>query len=144
MILVTLKTLYYSSKERLIALLVIPPVAITMNFFVFGAAYFDSLHHFLLPSLVTSTVVLILYILFSMIATIMLNRFPKYSQVFKKIGIEILCFISITAVAVTVLFYGYDYIGIEGMPVKMENYVWVLITGVVCNLLSTSFNEGVA
>src|SRR5205085_11006658 len=67
-----------------------------------------------------------------------------YRQVFKKIGIEILCFIAVTAVAITILFYGYDYIGIEGMPVKMENYIWVLVTGVICNLLSTSFNEGAA
>ena len=36
-----MKTLNYSSKERLIALLVIPPVAIAINFFVFGAAYFE-------------------------------------------------------------------------------------------------------
>ena len=121
-----MKTLNYSSKERLIALLVIPPVAIAINFFVFGAAYFDGFGHFVLPSLVTSTVVLIIYILCSMIATIMLNRFPNYSQVFKKIGLELLCFMGITAAAVTVLFYGYDYIGIEGMPVKMENYIWVL------------------
>ena len=81
-----------------------------------------------------------------MIATIMLNRsFPNYSQVFKKIGLELLCFMGVTAAAVTVLFFGiYDYIGIEGMPVKMENYIWVLVTGIVCNLLATSFNEGVA
>ena len=79
-----------------------------------------------------------------MIATIMLNRFPKYSQTFKRIGIELLCFVAIMAAAITVLFFGYDYIGIEGMPVKMENYPWVLIVGAVCNLLATSFNEGAA
>lgn len=139
-----MKTLNYSSKERLIGILVIPPVAITINFFVFGSAYFDSLRHFLLPSFVTCTVVLIIYILCSMVATIMLNRFPGYRQAFKRIGLEILCFIAIMTAAVTILFYGYDYIGIEGMPVKMENYVWVVVTGAVCNLLATSFNEGAA
>jgi LytS/YehU family sensor histidine kinase len=46
--------------------------------------------------------------------------------------------------AVTVLYYGYEYVGIQGMPVKLENYPWVLIVGASCNLLATSFNEGAA
>jgi len=68
---VNMKALNYSSKERLIALLVIPPVAVVINFFVFGPTYFVSLGHFLLPTLVTSAVVLVIYILCGMIATIM-------------------------------------------------------------------------
>ena len=139
-----MKTLSYSSKERLIGVLIIPPVAIIINYFVFGAVYFDSLSNFLVPTLVSATVVLIIYILCSMIATILLNRFPKYSQTFKRIGLELLCFVAIMAAAVTVLYYGYEYIGIQGMPVKLENYPWVLIVGASCNLLATSFNEGAA
>ena len=139
-----MKTLSYSSKERLIGVLIIPPVAIIINYFVFGAVYFDSLHNFLVPTLVSATVVLIIYILCGMIATILLNRFPKYSQTFKRIGLELLCFVAIMAAAVTVLYYGYEYIGIQGMPVKLENYPWVLIVGASCNLLATSFNEGAA
>ena len=139
-----MKMLNYSSKEKLIAILVIPPVAIAINYFIFGRPHFQTLGNFLIPTLVTSTVVLIVYMLCSMTATILLNRFPKYSQAFKRIGIELLCFIAIMVVAITVLFFGYDYIGIEGMPVKMENYPWVLVIGAVCNLLATSFNEGAA
>ena len=139
-----MKALSYSSKERLIGVLIIPPVAVIINYFVFGSVYFDSFRNFLVPTLVSSTVVLIIYILCGMIATILLNRFPKYSQTFKRIGLELLCFVGITAAAVTVLFYGYEYIGIEGMPVKLENYSWVLIVGATCNLLATSFNEGAA
>src|SRR5687768_13651504 len=139
-----MKTLSYSGKERLIGVLIIPPVAIIINYFVFGSVYFDSLRNFLVPTLVSATVVLIIYILCSMIATILLNRFPKYSQTFKRIGLELLCFVAIMVAAVTVLYYGYEYIGIQGMPVKLENYPWVLIVGASCNLLATSFNEGAA
>lgn len=139
-----MKTLSYSSKERLIGVVIIPPVAIIINYFVFGSVYFDSLRNFLVPTLVSSTVVLIIYILCSMIATILLNRFPKYSQAFKRIGLELLCFVAIMAAAVAVLFYGYEYIGLQGMPVKLENFPWVLIVGASCNLLATSFNEGAA
>ena len=139
-----MKTLSHNSKERLIGILIIPPVAIVINYFVFGAVYFSNWKYFFVPTLITITVVLIIYILCSMVATILLNRFPKYSQAFKRIGVELLCFIAIMVAAVTVLFYGYDYIGIQGMPVKLENYPWVIIVGAACNLLATSFNEGAA
>lgn len=139
-----MKTLSYSSKERLIGVLILPPVAILINYFVFGSVYFDGWRQFLVPTLVTSTVVLIVYILCSMVATILLNRFPKYGQTLKRIGLELLCFIAIMVAAITILFYGYDYIGMQGMPVKMENYPWVILVGATCNLLATSFNEGAA
>jgi LytS/YehU family sensor histidine kinase len=48
------------------------------------------------------------------------------------------------AISITILFYGYDYIELAGLQVKMYNYHWVLIVGAVCNLLATTANEGVA
>ncbi|HEX2627406.1 MAG TPA: histidine kinase, partial [Chitinophagaceae bacterium] len=44
----------------------------------------------------------------------------------------------------TIMFFGYDYINLGGMLVKMDNYAWVLSVGIICNLLATSFNEGAA
>src|SRR5688572_26192942 len=133
-----MKTLGYSSKERLIGTFIIPPVAIIINYFVFGVAYFENWRNFLVPTFITSAIVLIIYILCSMVATILLNRFPEYSQAFKRIGLELLCFVTIMAAAITILFFGYDYISMPGMPVKMENYLWVLIVGACCNMLATS------
>jgi sensor histidine kinase YesM len=139
-----MKTLGYSSKERLIGVLILPPVAILINYVVFGSAYFDGWRHFFAPTIVTIAVVLIVYILCGMVATILLNRFPQYSQALKRIGLELLCFVAIMAAAITILFYGYDYIGLQGMPVKMASYPWVLIVGATCNVLATSLNEGAA
>lgn len=139
-----MKTLSYSSKERLIGGLILPPVSILINYVIFGAVYFSGWKYFFVPTLITIAVVFIVYILCSMVATILLNRFPKYSQALKRIGLELLCFVGITVAAVTVLFYGYEYIGMEGMPVKLDNYPWVIIVGAACNLLATSFNEGAA
>lgn len=139
-----MKALSYNNKERIIGVLLLPPVAIIINYFIFGPAYFERLRQFAIPTLITCTVVLIVYVLCSMVATILLNRYPEYGQTFKRIGLELVGFILITIAAVSILFYGYDYIGIQGMPVKMEHYIWVLLVSVVCNLLATSLNEGVA
>ena len=136
--------LNFSSKEGLIGILIIPPVAVVMNSVLFGAAYFGGTLNFLLPTLITSIIVAIVYTLCGMVAVILQNRFPKYSQTFKRIGFELFYFVIITVVAVTVLFYGYDYMNLAGMEVKMHNYPWVLVVGASCNLLATSLNEGAA
>ena len=137
-----MKVLTYSSKEKIIAALFIPPVSILLNLAVFGPAYFSSLTRFVWPTLITSGIVLVIYTLCSMVATILINHFPKYSQTFKRIGISIACYIAIMVIAITVMFFGYDYINIGGMEVRMQNYPLVLLIGAVCNLLATSFNEG--
>lgn len=139
-----MQLLNYSSKERIIGALIIPPVAVLLNYAVFGSPYFTSFSHFIVPTIISSISVLLIYILCSMVATILLNHFPKYSQTFKRIGIGILSYISIMAIAITILFYGYDYLNPMGMTVRMQNYPWVLVIGMVCNLLATSFNEGAA
>ncbi len=112
-----MKPFKYNSKEILIGILILPPVAIIINYFIFGNNYFDNFRQFIIPTLISTAIIFIVYILCSMVATIMLNRFPKYSQALKRIGIELLLFIVIMLAAITILFYGYDYIGIEGMPV---------------------------
>jgi sensor histidine kinase YesM len=136
--------LNYSSKEKLIGVILIPPVAVAINYVAFGIAYFQGLLNFLLPTFITTFVVLLVYILCGMIATVLLNRFPKYSQTIKRIALGLLSYVAITIVAITILFYGYDYIHIAGMTVRMDNYIWVLVVAAVCNLLATSFNEGAA
>lgn len=139
-----MQVLNYSSKERIIGAIIIPPIAVVLNYALFGSAYFSSFTRFLIPTILSSAAVLIIYALCSMVATILLNHFPKYSETFKRIGIGLVCYISIMAIAITILFYGYEYSGLLGLTVKMSNYPWVLVIGMVCNLLATSFNEGAA
>jgi sensor histidine kinase YesM len=139
-----MKVLSHNRQERMIAAIIVPPIAVLLNYFVFGGAYFESWKGFLLATFITMLVVLIVYMLCSMVATILLNRFPNYSQTFKRIGLGLFCYVTITAAAITIMFFGYDYINLGGMLVKMDNYAWVLSVGIICNLLATSFNEGAA
>ncbi len=136
--------LNYSSKEKLIGLIILPPVAVAINSVLFGAANFQGWLRFLLPTLITTAVVFLVYLLCSMMATLWQNRFPRYGDTFKRIGAGLVSYATITVAAITILFYGYDYAMLMGMTVNMSNYPWVLLVGVVCNLLATSLNEGAA
>jgi sensor histidine kinase YesM len=132
----------YSSKERLIGAIFIPPMAFALNCMIFATAYFRSWQHFLWPTLITLAMVLVLYTLCSMITVVLSNHFPLYSQTFKRIGIAIVSYVVISIIGITILFFGYDYIRVMGLPVKMSNYPWMVVVGITGNLLFTSFNEG--
>jgi sensor histidine kinase YesM len=136
--------LNYSSKEKLIGVIILPPLAVLMNYVLFGSPYFSGLTQFLFPTLITTAVIYAVYVLCGMIAIILLNRFPKYSQTFKRIGLSILAYVVIMVISITILFFGYDYIQLAGLQVSMNNYPWVLVVGAFCNLLATSLNEGAA
>jgi LytS/YehU family sensor histidine kinase len=86
----------------------------------------------------------VIYLFCGMVAAILQERFPLYSQTFKRIGLGIFFYVSAMAIGITILFYGYDYLNLLGLQVNMNNYPWVLVVGIVCNLLATSFNEGAA
>ena len=136
--------LTYSSKEKTIGLLILPPVAVALNTVLFGLPYYSGLLQFLLPTIITTLVICLVYVICGMIATLLLHRFPKYSQTFKRIAIGLISYVGVMIVAVTILFFGYDYTEIAGLQVKMQNYPWVIVVGAVCNLLATSLNEGAA
>ncbi len=139
-----MKPLAYSRKEWVIALLLLPPFALLLNYVLFGNKYFESWEPFFLASLITTLVIFVVYICCGMIATLMRNRFPKYSQTFRRILFSLLIYVAIMSAAISVLFWGYDYMGFLGYEINMVKYFWALVVGSFCNLLATSFNEGAA
>jgi len=139
-----MRPLAYSRKEWLIALILLPPFALILNYVLFGNRYFSTWGSFFLASFITTLVIFIVYICCGMIATVMRNRFPKYSQTFKRILFSLLIYVAMMWAAISVLFWGYDYIGFLGYEINMVKYVWALVVGAFCNLLATSFNEGAA
>ncbi len=134
--------LNFSSKEAQIGFIVTPVMAVIMNWVIFGSDYFSSFEKFIFPTLITTAVIFIVYMLCGMVAAMLLNRFPDYSQTFKRIGLELISFILIMVVAITILFFGYDYAKVAGLLVRMDKYPWVLAVGAGCNLVATSLNEG--
>jgi sensor histidine kinase YesM len=139
-----IKPLSYSRKEWLIAVIILPPFAFVLNYVLFGNAYFSDLKNFFLATILTLAMILLTYISCGMIAIILRNRYPKYSQTFKRIGIAVVLYILIMAAAISIIFWGYDYINFLGYEIDMNRYAWCLIIGIFCNILATSLNEGAA
>lgn len=123
-------------------LIVIPPVSIVINYFLFGNKYFVDLGTFLLATIVTLGILMTVYISCGMVAIIMANRFPNYSQTFKRIGISLFAYMIIMFTGISIIFIGYDYLDFQGYEFNGNNYAWALVIGIFCNMLATSMNEG--
>ncbi len=119
-----------------------PPIALVLNYFLFGSQYFHDARTFILATSLTLSVLVLVYISCGMVAVVLLNRYPKYHQTFKRIGISLLAYIIIMIAAITIIFLGYDYIGFLGYEINWRTYVKVLMVGAVTNVLATSLNEG--
>ncbi|MBC6489699.1 sensor histidine kinase [Flavihumibacter stibioxidans] len=136
--------LRYSKKERWIALLLLPPFSMVTNFLIFGRKYFISLPAFLIATVVTLAIIFLVYVTCGMIATMLYNKYPRYSQTFRRILIGLLLFILVMIAGISILFWGYDYTGFLGYAINTRTYFTALVMGVGFNLLATSFNEGAA
>jgi len=139
-----IRPLSYSKKESLIAIIFLPPFAFLLNYVMFGREYFSSLKNFTLATILTLAIILLTYISCGMVAIVLSNRYPKYSQTFKRISIGLVAYVAIMAAAISIIFWGYDYIGFLGYQLNMNQYAWCLLIGIFCNVLATSLNEGAA
>ncbi|MEO6734493.1 MAG: histidine kinase [Ferruginibacter sp.] len=139
-----MKPLSYSTKEFLIMVIIMPPIALVLNYFLFGPAYFMDGRTFSLATLLTLAVLVLVYISCGMVAVVLLNRFPKYHQAIKRIGLSLVAYVIIMVAAITIIFLGYDYIGFLGYEINWHTYFKVLLVGFTCNVLATSLNEGAA
>jgi len=111
---------------------------------MFGHNYFAGIKNFLLATVLTFAIILLTYVSCGMVAIVLNNRYPKYGQTFKRISIGLVVYIAIMTAAISIIFWGYDYINFLGYQLKMNQYAWCLIIGIFCNLLATSLNEGAA
>src|SRR4029078_12164671 len=85
----------YSKKEGLIAAIFLPPFAVLLNYVMFGNTYFSSLKNFLFGTILTFAIVLLCYISGGIIASVLNNRYPKYSQTFKRISSGLVVYVLI-------------------------------------------------
>jgi LytS/YehU family sensor histidine kinase len=79
-----------------------------------------------------------------MVAFSLRNRFPRYSQTFRRIAIGLIIYITLMVTSLSILFWGYDYIGFMGYQINLSRYLGALIVGAFCNIMATSINEGAA
>ena len=125
-------------------MMIIPPFAVWISYVMFGMRNFGSLWFFLRANLPVLILLFTVYLLCGMMASIFLNRFPKYRNTFRRIGFSVISYLLITIAGITLLFWGYDYAGYLNYEISPKDYSLVLAVSVILLLLATSASEGAA
>lgn len=118
-----------------------PAFAIALNFVLFGRDYHSNLRIFLLATVCT----LLIGLLLSRVHIGLSNWLRKKMGTLRpghRLAVQFL-FMVITAAFVTALFFGYDWVGFPGYTLRMENYKWALLVGFTADLIGSAFNEAI-
>lgn len=119
-----------------------PAFAIALNFVLFGRDYHTNLRIFLFATVCT----LLISLLLSRIHIGLSSWLRKKMGARPGAGLRLLThilFMLITAAFVTIIFFGYHWIGFPGYTLKMENYKWALLVGFTADLIGSAFNEAI-
>jgi sensor histidine kinase YesM len=137
-----IKPFSFSKKEWIIAVLILPPFSFLLNYVLFGVQYFSSFIFFSITTFVILAVITLVYISCSIVAVMLRNRFPEYSQTFKRVSIGVSIYIAIMAAGLTIIFWGCDFVGFMGYEISFVTYTWALIVSAFCTIMGASLNEG--
>ena len=133
----------YTSKDTQILLAVLIPMTLVLNYVLFGTRYFKELSVFLIAGAVTFVILALAWMAHGWVAVTLRNRLPNENDTNKRLVIAIAIFSIMTAVTLTLVFWGYDYINFFGYILDEGKFTGAYIVGFVANIFVTLLHEGV-
>ena len=134
----------YSKKEPQVFLWVMLPYITFMNLLVFGTCIFSSVVLFFKSLFFSGIYLLIVYMVFGLVAIVIQKRFPSPGDMLKRIRILLPLFYVMNVIAVSWLFYLYNYFQVLDCTPIQSMLLWAIIYGCVMSTIITFINEGVA
>jgi len=118
-------------------------MTVVLNYVLFGTRYFKELPVFLISGAVTFIILSLAWMAHGWVAVTLRNRLPKEKDTNKRLVIAITIFSIMTAVTLTLIFWGYDYINFFGYILDEGKFTGAYIVGFVANIFVTLLHEGV-
>jgi two-component system, LytTR family, sensor kinase len=133
----------YTTKDFHILVASMLPMALMINYVLYGSRYFTDISCFLPATLLTFFFLGVAFLTYGFVAIFLRNRFPSDGQVFKRLTICISIFVLMSAVYVSILLLSYDYFHFLGYEYDERDFVKIYVTLIVVNIFLTFLNEGV-
>ena len=118
-------------------------MTLVLNYVLFGTRYFKELSVFLIAGAVTFVILALAWMAHGWVAVTLRNRLPNENDTNKRLVIAIAIFSIMTAVTLTLVFWGYDYINFFGYILDEGKFTGAYIVGFVANIFVTLLHEGV-
>ncbi len=126
-----------------LTLVLVPAFVCTLNYVLFGDAYFYTLRLFIFATISTFALSFTTSQLHIFIAEKMRKQFPSINQVYKRIIVWNIVMLPLTPLLILLLFFFYRAVNIAGHQPEFETLKWALLTGFVADIIGTAFNEGI-
>jgi sensor histidine kinase YesM len=119
------------------------PMAILVNYFMYGDAYFNSASQFIITTLVSFVFFGGGFLTYGFVAIVLRNRFPEDRQLFKRLTICLSIFFLMSAVYTSILLLAYDYFKFYGYEYLEDDFIKGYFTLITLNVFLTFLNEGI-
>jgi sensor histidine kinase YesM len=119
-------------------------MVVLFNFLLYGKRLFTDLAVFCFAGIVTFIIITCLWQSLTWVAVTVRNRFPKDSDLIKRMGLAIFLIILISELTMTIIFLGYDYFHFMGYELNETSYQWSLGVMAIVNIFVTILHEGVS
>ncbi len=134
----------YTRKDWMIISILLPPVVIVVNYWIFGSRYFREGNIFWASTAITASIAFISWVLQIMVAIKLQRRFPRYGQTVKRLAIALSLYVRITSATISIVFWAYDYLSFFNYHMDWGRYIRALVTGILVDVLAASFHESAA
>jgi two-component system, LytTR family, sensor kinase len=119
------------------------PMAILVNYFMYGNAYFSSLPRFFITTLTSFIFFGGGFLTYGFVAIALRQRFPEDRQLFKRLTICLSVFFLMSAVYISLLLLAYDYFKFYGYEYLEDDFIKSYLTLITLNVFLTFLNEGI-
>lgn len=134
----------YTRQDKWIFLCVMPIIVIVLNMVLLKKTYFSSLKNFLLGSMIIFLLIGTMWQLFTAIAIYFRDKFPAGRKTAQRLCISIICFVFITDLTITLIFWLYNQLHLTPKPLSLKSYLWSLLFAFLINVFVTLLHEGVS
>lgn len=139
-----MKLARYTRKDWIIIGVLLPPVIILLNYWIFDTRYFNDPAVFIVASIVSGVLGLASWHMQILVAIWLSKKYPSYKQTLKRLFIAVSLYILITSITIYVVFTGYCHVGLFDYQINYTHLTWSILTGILVDILAASFHEAVA
>jgi two-component system LytT family sensor kinase len=133
----------YHSKDFIVLVASMLPMAVLLNYFLYGGRYFQGAGIFAWSTLVSFSILGFAFLTYGFVAISLRNRFPEDGQLLKRMGICISIFFLMSAVYISLILLVYDNFHFFGYEYSENDFTKSYLAFIVINVFLTFLNEGV-
>ena len=133
----------YTNKDSTILVATMLPMAMVLNYILFGNVYFHDIQRLLIGTAVAFLILSGAFISYGLVAISLRNRFPNEKDLYKRLLICIGLFAIMTGVIISMTLRGYEHFGFLNYTYSDEDFAIAYAAFLVINVFLTFLNEGI-